>query len=63
MPLFSNKLNIALNVAEEMSVSVEIKDGNFAVLTLKREPVNALSLETWHELHIAFKLLEEDSRL
>lgn len=46
-----------------MSVSVDIKDGNFAVLTLKKEPVNALNLQTWQELHIAFKLLEENSRL
>ncbi|GMH34332.1 hypothetical protein BSKO_02166 [Bryopsis sp. KO-2023] len=46
-----------------MVVSVEIRPGNFAIVTLRREPVNALNLSVWQELHDALKDLENDKRV
>lgn len=41
-------------------VHVEQK-GNYAILALKREPVNSLNTELWSQLKNAFDTLEADS--
>eukprot|EP00798_Chlamydomonas_sp_ICE-L_P011633 gene11633-34342_t len=43
------------------SVSVEMKDEGYAVMTLQKEPVNSLDTEMWQALESALDELESNS--
>ncbi len=42
------------------AVEVDIRPGGYAIVTLQKEPVNSLDLDTWVQLERALDQLEHD---